>query len=66
MHDLIGSTAGKVWGYLNVAGSANLIQIKSELGISNTLLHLALGWLSREEKILITNSGHMITVTLKK
>ena len=66
MHDLIGSTAGKVWSFLNVVGSADLIQIKSELGISNTLLHLALGWLSRENKIIITNSGHVVTVELKK
>jgi len=66
MHDFIGSTAGKVWSFLNVVGSADLIQIKSELGISNAHLHLALGWLLRENKILITNSGHMITVTLKK
>jgi len=66
MHDLIGSTAGKVWSFLDVAGSADLIQIKSELGISNALLHLALGWLLRENKVLITNSGHVVTAALKK
>ena len=66
MHDLIGSTAGKIWSFLSVTGSADLIKIKSELGISNAHLHLALGWLLRENKISITNSGPIVTIALIK
>ncbi len=66
MNDLIGITAGEIWKFLSEKQKATIMEIKSNLGISNTLLHLALGWLMRENKIEIVESGHTYKVSLKK
>ncbi len=65
MQSQIGSTAGEIWKYLTEKNNATVMELKSRLGISNTLLHLALGWLLRENKIELLESGHTYTVTLK-
>jgi predicted RNA-binding protein (virulence factor B family) len=53
MSSKIGLIAGDIWHYLSENGKSSPIKIKSVLGISNTMLYLALGWLSREDKIII-------------
>lgn len=65
MQELIGYTAGRIWQYLNERGEASRIEIKFDLDLSNTLLHLALGWLAREEKIVIKNENGEWLVALK-
>ena len=65
MYDLIGITAGEIWKYLSEKGTSTILEIKSNLGVSNTLLHLALGWLIRENKIELAESGHTYRVSLK-
>jgi hypothetical protein len=65
MQEKIGITAGHVWEYLYNHGPVTAIKLKSELGISNTLLYLALGWLGREDKIIITESAHSNKISLK-
>jgi hypothetical protein len=62
----IGTVAGQVWEYLDKHESATALKLKSELGISNGMLHLALGWLAREDKIEITATAHSFRVSLKK
>jgi hypothetical protein len=58
----IGKTAGDIWKYVGDNGPSTAIKIKSSLGISNTLLYLALGWLAREDKITIEDheQGHKV------
>jgi hypothetical protein len=65
MNEKIGITAGQVWEYLYNKGSVTSIKLKADLGISNTLLYLALGWLEREDKIEITESDHSFKISLK-
>ncbi|HBU68945.1 MAG TPA: hypothetical protein DEE98_01015 [Elusimicrobia bacterium] len=65
MEEDIGKTAGTIWNYLNQNGPVKTIKLKSELGISNTAMFMALGWLSRENKIVITESGHSFNISLK-
>jgi hypothetical protein len=65
MEELIGITAGEIWKYLSEKGTSTIMEIKSNLGVSNTLLHLALGWLVRENKIELAESGHTYKVSLK-
>ena len=49
-----GSIAGDVLTYLeDHQGSSTTFQIKMALYISNAQLYLALGWLKREDKILL-------------
>ena len=65
MEYLIGSTAGQIWEYLVINGSVTSLKMKSVLGIPNSLLYLALGWLAREDKIEIAETGHTYKITLK-
>ena len=65
MVNLIGETAGKVWSFLDKHGEANLTQIKKGLkGDANVILQ-AIGWLAREDKLLIEKKGRLITYSLK-
>jgi Winged helix-turn-helix domain (DUF2582) len=66
MKEEIGITAGKVWEYIYNHGTVTAIKLKSELGISNTMLYLALGWLAREDKIEVTESDHSFKISLKQ
>ena len=65
MEYLIGTTAGQIWEYLVINGSVTALKMKSVLGIPNSLLYLALGWLAREDKIEIVETGHTYKITLK-
>ncbi|MCA6070942.1 MAG: winged helix-turn-helix domain-containing protein [Endomicrobium sp.] len=47
----MGFTAGEIWRYLSENGEYSSIKLKQNLGMSNTPLCLALGWLSRECKV---------------
>ena len=64
MQETIGMTAGLVWNYLATNGPATTLKLKSALGISNSQLHLALGWLARENKIEITQLKHTCRISL--
>ena len=66
MQEKIGVTAGHVWEYLYKHGSVSAIELKLELGITNTLLYLALGWLAREDKIELTELDHSFKISLKQ
>jgi len=66
MQEKIGITAGQVWEYLyNNHGPVTAIKLKSALGISNSTLYLALGWLAREDKLEIAESDHSFKISLK-
>lgn len=66
MDEHIGTTAGSIWHYLNGHGETSAIKLKAELGISNRLLCFALGWLSREHKVVIAEDGHTFKVSLRQ
>ncbi|MDR1941465.1 MAG: winged helix-turn-helix domain-containing protein [Endomicrobium sp.] len=61
----IGFAAGAIWQYLGEHGQSYPIKIKANLGLSNTLLYLALGWLAREDKVNITRTEHSYVISLK-
>ena len=62
----IGDTAGKVWDFLNEKGEANLSQLKKGVKADSNLILQAIGWLARENKLLIEKKGRHITFALKK
>lgn len=66
MINAIGETAGKVWHYLEEAGEANLNQIKKGVKADPNLILQAIGWLAREDKLIIEKKGRFITYALKK
>jgi hypothetical protein len=65
MNEQIGITAGRVWNYLAENGPTTIIKLKSSLEVSNGHLHLALGWLSREDKIELIEYGNTYKVAHK-
>ncbi len=66
MIDSIGNTAGKVWKFLDEKGETNLAQLKKGVKVDPNLIMQAIGWLAREDKLLIEQKGRQITYALKR
>ena len=64
MIDKIGENAGTVWRTLEKNGQLSLGKLKTQSGLSEKDLHLALGWLAKEEKITFTRKGNSYLVAL--
>ncbi|MGA2090020.1 MAG: winged helix-turn-helix domain-containing protein [Endomicrobiales bacterium] len=65
MDETIGATAGSIWHYINENGETSAIKLKAALGISNRLLCFSLGWLSRENKVVVSEDGHTFKIALR-
>ncbi|MDR2066474.1 MAG: winged helix-turn-helix domain-containing protein [Endomicrobium sp.] len=65
MQSDIGLVAGDIWRYLVENGDSSTIKIRVNLGISNTTLYLALGWLLREDKINMALTDYSYKISLK-
>ena len=50
---MIGETAGRVWSYLDKNSEASTSKMLRDLGGSKEMLQRAIGWLAREDKIII-------------
>ncbi len=61
----IGETAGKVWGFLEEKGEANMRQLRRGIKVDRDLILQAIGWLAREDKLRIEKKGLFITYSLK-
>ncbi|HRY29490.1 MAG TPA: winged helix-turn-helix domain-containing protein [Elusimicrobiota bacterium] len=66
MTNEIGRVAGDVWRYLERNGETSALRLRSALKVSQSQLFLALGWLSREEKILLVTDEKGYRVSLKR
>lgn len=54
MNETIGNAAGIIWAFLDKqTESVTLSKIKNNVDIPTTLMQMALGWLAREDKIII-------------
>ena len=62
----IGETAGKVWRFLDGKGEATLNQMKKGIKADPNLILQAIGWLAREDKLIIGKKGRFLTYSLKK
>ena len=51
----IGLNAGKVWRILNEKGELSMFDLCRELSLTFEDVALAIGWLSREDKIFLRN-----------
>jgi Mn-dependent DtxR family transcriptional regulator len=51
MNVKIGETAGKIWNLLKEKGEVNISQLPRLLNEKSVIVHQALGWLAREDKI---------------
>jgi hypothetical protein len=54
MNETIGNAAGIIWSFLDLQTKpVTLSKLKNEVDLSATLIQMALGWLAREEKIIV-------------
>ena len=56
------SNALKIRKYLNPRGDVSVVELKEQLNLNEQEIYLALGWLAREDKILIRVVGQEFTI----
>jgi hypothetical protein len=56
-YDQIGETAGAVWGALSKDGPLTFAALMEEVNAPQSLFFMAIGWLSREEKLEFESAG---------
>ncbi len=61
----IGINAGTIWHLLSKKGKLTLREIGELTNYKDTLILLALGWLSREDKIEFSEKNEVIYIKLK-
>lgn len=66
--DTIGYNAGLVWNALNEVEAIGLVQLRKVTKLKDKELMLALGWLAREDKLVISEdeNGKNIIVSLSQ
>ena len=65
MSEEIGTMAGAIWRALEANGEMTLATLKKELKVRSPLFDWAIGWLAREDKILLTMEKQAARVCLK-
>lgn len=66
MNEKIGNIAGAMWTALNENGAMNAKDLKKAAKIkTDKEMFLAMGWLLREDKLVVTEEGKDMTIVLK-
>lgn len=65
MSEEIGTMAGAIWKALETNGQMTVVKLKKELNAQSPLFDWAIGWLAREDKILLTKEKRSVRVCLK-
>ena len=65
MQEEIGSTAGIIWHALNEKDELSLAQLKRKVNGKTPVFDWAVGWLAREDKIMITREKRSFCLHLK-
>ena len=65
MTNTIGDAAGKIWLYLDKNGPSSVTKITTETEINKNDVQRAIGWLSKEDKLIIEAKGRVEIVSLK-
>lgn len=63
--DDIGKAAGEIWRVLDQHGPRDVGQLRTGTGLPGDLLHMALGWLAREDKLVFRRQGKRTLIELK-
>lgn len=61
----IGECAGKVWQHLNEHPDLSTRELAKALELDLSLVLMAVGWLAREDKIILANQGKDVALSLK-
>jgi hypothetical protein len=62
----IGELAGKTWRHLSAEGEQTLSDLAKYLNQPVERVALAIGWLAREEKVILRNVEGVVMVALKE
>ncbi|WP_289243108.1 MULTISPECIES: winged helix-turn-helix domain-containing protein [unclassified Methylophaga] len=65
MNDEIGEAAGVVWTFLNAQGETSASRICKETKLEAKLFQRAVGWLAKENKLLIKQQGRTEYLSLR-
>ena len=65
MNETIGTMAGAIWQVLESKGEITLAKLKQELNAKSPLFDWAVGWLAREDKIVLTIEKRTLRIRLK-
>jgi hypothetical protein len=60
----IGETAGKVWKFLDEKGEVTLNQMKKGIKADPNLIPQAIGWLAREDKLIIGLGKRIVSLPI--
>ena len=66
MDSEIGAAAGKVWSYLSQNGSVRTAKMIRELDCTRDMTQRAIGWLARENKIVLGEDERAETISLHR
>jgi len=64
MQEKIGSAAGMIWQKLDAKGELSLAQLKREVNWKTPIFDWAIGWLAREDKVVITQVKRSFCIRL--
>ena len=64
VESIFGTKAGVVWEFLNSNGPSNIDNIVKATGMRRELVYAALGWLGRENKIVVERRGRAMVFSL--
>lgn len=65
MQNKIDDAAGQVWRYLDKNGSTSVSKLTNETGLNKNDVQRAIGWLLKENKLIIEAVGRTETLSLK-
>lgn len=65
MVNQIGEVAGNIWQTLKEDGETSVAQLKKKVEGNAFLLDSAVGWLAREDKVVVSKKGNSYVVNLK-
>jgi hypothetical protein len=65
MSETIGTVAGAIWHALEANGEMTLTRLKKEVKVESPLFDWAIGWLAREDKIVLARDKRSFSVCLK-
>lgn len=65
MSESIGFIAGQLWEYLDNHGPSTVTKVVKDSDIDLKNVNRAIGWLAKEDKVVITQKGRVETISLK-
>ena len=66
VESIFGTKAGIVWKALNQNGPSNIGDLVKTTSMSREEVYAALGWLGREDKILVERRGRAMVFSLRE